>query len=345
MESFKKRYKSKKFDPVILCSLAVVACVIFLTLGYSAFQASLEISGMSAVIRVQADIRVTSVTASGGNGASSNYEEYNVRSITSAVNLPNQNSTITYHIEVTNIGNVKQGIYAIDEIYKHIGSNTDSDLEIKSKTVNLKEALCDDNNSSQCKLGSVTTFDITIGYKSNGYDGTNLTHLVELDFDFRRIFDITYSGFSNVSGLPNQMIYGDTKTITFDNTSGIPYGVNVTGATGSYSSPTLTLSNITIQNLVDTIVVTRTYSVTYAGFTGNTSGLITSITASGGTITFDNITGIPSNVAVTGATGSYSNPNLTLTNVTGNVTITNAYSITYIDFTGNTSGLDRKSVV
>ena len=84
-------------------------------------------------------------------------------------------------------------------------------------------------------------------YKNNGYNGTDLTHLIELEFDFRRVFNITYSGFSgNTSGLPSQMIDGDTKTITFNATSGIPTNVVVTGASGSYSSPTLTLSNVTI---------------------------------------------------------------------------------------------------
>ena len=342
MKSFKKRYKNKKFNLTTLYSLAIITCVIFLTLGYSAFQSSLQIEDISAVIRVKADIRITNVSVSGANGGTSNYKDYNVKSITSAVNLPNQNSTITYHIEVTNIGNVKQGIYAIDEIYKNINSNTDSDLEIKSTTVNLKEELCDDNNSSLCKLGSVTTFDITIGYKSNGYNGTNLSHLIELDFDFRRIFDITYNGFTNVSGLPTQMIYGDTKTITFNNTTSIPNQVIVTGATGSYSKPILTLSNITIQNLVDTIVVTKAYNVAYVAFAGNTSGLTDRITAAGGTIQFNSTTGIPTQLIVTGATSNYNSPNLQLTNVTADVTITNAYNVTYVDFSGDTSGLANK---
>ena len=325
MENYRKRYNKKKLNPLVLCSIIVVLCVLFLTLGFSAFQASLEISNISAVIRVQKDIRVTSVNAtSSTNGASSNYEEYNVHTITSSVNLPNANSTLTYHIEVTNIGNVEQGIYAIDEIYKNINSNTDSNLEIKSKTVNLKEALCDDTNSTQCKLGSVTTFDITIGYKNNGYDGTNLTHLVELDFDFRRIFNITYNGFTSVSGLPNQMIDGDTKTITFNSTTGIPSNVSVTGATGNYVSPTLTLSNITINNISDNIVISRLYSITYTGFSGNTSGLISNISSSGGTIEFDSTSGIPTQVSVTGATGNYNSSThiLTLSNITGDITIT-----------------------
>ena len=168
----KKSFQSKVPHLMPLFVVLVMLCVLLLTIGFSAFYTSMEISNISAMVRVQKDIRVTNFLASSGtNGASSNYEEYSVHTITSSVNLPNANSVMTYHIEVTNIGNVEQGIYAIDEIYKNINSNTDSNLEIKSKTVNLKEALCDDTNSTQCKLGSVTTFDITIGYKNNGYDG------------------------------------------------------------------------------------------------------------------------------------------------------------------------------
>lgn len=326
MDSFRKRYKKRVFSSLALSTLAFVIGLLFLTIGFSVFQASVEISNITAVIRVQKDIRVTGVYAiNATNGASSNYEEYDVNRITSSLHLPNANSTMTYHIEVTNIGNTEQGIYAINEIYKKINSNIDSNLEIKSKTVNLKEALCDDSNSTECKLGSVTTFDITIGYKNNGYNGTDLTHLIELEFDFRRVFNITYSGFSgNTSGLPSQMIDGDTKTITFNATSGIPTNVVVTGASGSYSSPTLTLSNVTIQNLVDTIVVTKAYSITYSGFSGNTSGLPQIITASGGTITFDSTSGIPTNVSISGgATGNYVSPTLTINpGVTGDITIT-----------------------
>ena len=294
MDSFRKRYKKRVFSSLALSTLAFVISLLFLTIGFSVFQASVEISNITAVIRVQKDIRVTGVYAiNATNGASSNYEEYDVNRIT--------------------------------EIYKKINSNIDSNLEIKSKTVNLKEALCDDSNSTECKLGSVTTFDITIGYKNNGYNGTDLTHLIELEFDFRRVFNITYSGFSgNTSGLPSQMIDGDTKTITFNATSGIPTNVVVTGASGSYSSPTLTLSNVTIQNLVDTIVVTKAYSITYSGFSGNTSGLPQIITASGGTITFDSTSGIPTNVSISGgATGNYVSPTLTINpGVTGDITIT-----------------------
>jgi len=337
----RRRKQDKSVNYLRLMCVTIFFSVLFLSIGWAAFQSTFNISNLLATVRIDKDIRVTNVQSSTtANSGRSNYEEYNVSSIYSTLYLPNANSTVTFTVEVTNVGNVMQGIYDIEEIYKIINTDTNSNLEIKNTTLVLKEALCDDQNSSLCKLGSVSTFNITVGYKNNGYDGTNLTHLVTLNFDFRRVYGIAYNGFSNTSGLPTQMMYGDTKVITFNNTTGIPGNVVVAGATGSYSSPTLTLSNITIQNTQDSIVVTRGYSVSYVGFAGNTSGLPSGMTTSGGTITFNNTSGIPTNVIVTGATYSYSNPpNLVLSNLTSNVVVSNAYPVTYVSFTGSTSGL------
>ena len=336
-----KREKLKtKNKPLIIYSFFFLIAIVLITAGFSSFSTNLSISAL-ATIRATANIRVTNVTAlTGTNGATTNYENYSVNSITSAVNLPNANSTMTYKIEVTNIGNVTEGIYDIDEIYKYINTNTNSNLEIKSQTVNLKETLCDDDISTKCKLSAKTSFNIEIGYKNNGYNANQTTHFIELDFDFRRTYPITYSGFSgNTSALPKDMIDGETKTIQFNNTSGIPSEVTVTGATGNYSSPNLQLSNVTIVNPNDSIVVTRAFTITYTGFSGNTSGLTNKVTSSGATITFTNTTGIPSKISVTGATATYNSPNLQLTNVTGDITVAWAYTVTYVDFTGSTSGL------
>lgn len=119
----------------------------------------------------------------------------------------------------------------------------------------MKESLCDDNDNSQCTLGSVTTFEITIGYKENGYNANNLDHLIQLDFDFRRMYSISYIGFSgDTSGLPNKIIDGDSINIVFDTNSGIPTSTTVTGATGSYTSPQLEITDVT-----DDITITGTF--------------------------------------------------------------------------------------
>ncbi len=312
MRNFKKKYKNKKFNLISLCSLVVAACVIFLTLGYSAFQASLQISDIGAVIRVQKDIRITGIKASTStSNAYHNWEDYNVRNITASITLPKSDSTMTYDVEITNIGNAEMGILSI--------TGLPSNLTYSISNYTLKETLCDDTDNTKCKLGSVSTLHITIGYASNGYNSNSTTYNIDMKFEFKQAYKITYSGFSNVTGLPTTILMDDTKTITFNNTTHIPVDVSVNNAIGSYTSPTLTISGAT-----GNVTIIRKYAVTYVDFPGDTSGLVSTIGPSGGTIGFNSITGIPEMLTVTGANNSYNTTNhiLTLTNVTSNVTIT-----------------------
>ena len=284
----RRNYKNIKY-PLSICCIITTIFVMLITLGYSSFLSTVTISDINLMFRLQEDIRITNISTSNtSNNAVSNYEEYNVHNINTSVTLPNNNSTITYEIEVVNVGNVKEGIFNINEIYKLGGVNTSSNLEIKNMSVNLKESLCDDNNSSLCKLGSTTTFTITIGYKTNGYNGTDIDYTVELDFDFRRMFDISYTSFNSTSNLPAEIISGDTLNITFNSTTGIPTSVSVTGATGNYTSPTLTLSNVT-----DNVNITGTFS-TYTVITDNTTTTYDHTTLAPNTdTTFNNIAGKP----------------------------------------------------
>ena len=244
MERYKNLF-SRPFKIGCICTILFVLC---LTIGFSSFTNTLSVNDISLVVRIQEDIRVTNISTSNTtNNAISNWEEYNVKNITSSVTLPNSNSTITYEIEVTNYGNIKEGIFDIDEIYNIDGVSTSTNLEIKNMSVNLKESLCDDINQNSCTLGSVSTFTITVGYKSNGYNGTDTNYTIEFDFDFRSVYDISYTGFNSTSGLPTEMITGDTLTMTFNNTTGIPASVIVSGATANYNDSTyvLTLTNVT----------------------------------------------------------------------------------------------------
>ena len=92
-------------------------------------------------------------------------------------------------------------------------------------------------------MGVEKTLHITISYKESGFDENNITYPLDLSFDFKRIYTITYNGFTSTAGLPTSILEDDTKTITFNNTTGIPSNVLVTGATKNYISPTLILSN------------------------------------------------------------------------------------------------------
>ena len=238
--SVRNKYKTL-IIPIILC------IVVFLTIGYSAFSTELGINEISAIVRVQKDVRIDGISLSSVTGnATSQYEEYNVKNIFSSISLPNNNSSVTYDVVIHNLGNVEMGILDITDL--------PSNLKYSISNYNLKEPLCDDEDSSQCKLGTTTTLHLKIEYNENGYDENNTDYIFNLDFDFKRMFSITYTGFSgNTSGLPSKMIDGDTLAITFDNTSGIPSSVTVTGASSSYTSPTLSLTNVT-----DNITITAT---------------------------------------------------------------------------------------
>ena len=146
MKTFKKRKKKKS---KLILSLTYLICILFITIGFSSFSSNLSIDG-EVSFKTQKDIRITNITATNNtNEATSDNEKYNVNNITSTVNLPYSNSTITYLIEVKNKGNVEQGIFEINEIYKNVNTNEDSNLEIKNNTINLKESLCDDNDNTR----------------------------------------------------------------------------------------------------------------------------------------------------------------------------------------------------
>ena len=110
---YKERYLNK-INPFILFGIFLIICILFLTIGFSTFREALEIDNIIATIRADADIRVTGISTSNVTGlASTSNNNYNVTSISSNLSLPNSNSTVTYQIEITNVGNVEMGILNI----------------------------------------------------------------------------------------------------------------------------------------------------------------------------------------------------------------------------------------
>ena len=189
---------------------------------------------------------------SSSSEATALYEEYSDSYIISSVRLPNQNSSVTYEVEIKNLGNVEMGLFEI------IGLPNNMKYSINENDYKLGDVICDDNNTDMCKLGVTKTFDFTIEYVENGYNDSNNEYQIKLDFDFRKYFSITYVGFLNVDNLPKGILENETKSINFTNASSIPIDVNVTGATGLYSSPNLNLINPT-----ENVVIEKKHSISY----------------------------------------------------------------------------------
>ena len=287
--------------------------ILFLTIGFSALEKTLLMDDVEVVVRPEKDIRVTNVESPyGSNSGISQSMDYNVDNINGKVSLPNSSSTVKYTVTVTNIGNVDMGILSTSVTAN--GSEGILKATINPSDYVEGDRLCNTNNV--CNSGISRTFDVTIGYVSGASVLSGDINFIAT-FDFREYFTITYNGFTNTTGLDTGVLAGDTKNIVFTNTNPIPSVVSVSGATSTYINSTLTISNAT-----GNVTVTRNYKVTYVDFTGDTSGLVSSLPVSGGTITFDSSSGIPSSVTVTGATGTYTSPNLIISSVTGDITIT-----------------------
>ena len=184
--------------------IVVAIIVVLLSVGYSAFGTSLNISDIAVNVRVEADIRLTGISVdSYTNNAVSSYENYNVSNISTNINLPNSDSTITYKVSVTNFGNAEMGIFAIN--------NLPSNLEYELIDYNLHDKIC---NKSQCSLGVTKEFYITIKYKNGGYNSGNTNYALNLEFDFRPYYTVMYEGIIN-NGYPTEVISGGDLVVNF----------------------------------------------------------------------------------------------------------------------------------
>ncbi|MGN1311445.1 MAG: hypothetical protein ACI4U4_00350 [Bacilli bacterium] len=190
--------------PHIVIPLIVLFVLTTFSVAYSAFSDTLFIYDIGANVRIKSDVRITGMNLdSVSNGAVSSYEEYNVKSITSNVSLPNSNSTVTYLIEVTNFGNAEVGIFDI--------SGLPSNLEYQLSNYNLKDKICDTDNN--CTLGIKKVFSLTIGYKS--YTASDTNYNLNLSFEFRQFHSVSYFGIDNASNYPSEVMDGDTLNVTF----------------------------------------------------------------------------------------------------------------------------------
>ena len=195
----------KKLFNVRTIPIFAALFVVLLSVGYSAFGTNLNIGGIAAEVRIEADIRVTGISVdSYTNGGISTYEDYNVSNISMGANLPNSNSTITYKVSVTNFGNAEMGIYAIN--------NLPSNLEYELSGYTLQDKICVNN---QCSLGITKEFYITIKYKDGGYNASNTTYPLSLDIDFRSFHTVTYEGFTSTSSYPKEVIDGGDLIVNF----------------------------------------------------------------------------------------------------------------------------------
>ena len=135
--------------------------IIGLTVGYSALNEELKISGEASVRPIK-DVRITDVRLSETtNEGQFNYNNFSVNSISLGASLPNINSTVTYEVDISNIGNVPIIIKSITPEY---GEN--SNIEYVITGIKVGETKINTNaNKTDDDMGLPTTIKVTVKYK------------------------------------------------------------------------------------------------------------------------------------------------------------------------------------
>ncbi len=193
-DSIKKNNKNLYFFYTMIFLLVII----FLSVGFSAFQNNLLIESIISNVRIDKDIRVMNASVSNVDDAISYYVDYNVSNISGSVVLNNSNSYVIYDVDICNLGNVIMGISS--------ASIDNENLKFEFLDYNLKDKICENN---QCSLGVKKKLKIKVSYK-DGVNVNNQENKFVLSFKFGKIFNISYYNISNSNNFPVEIIEGDT---------------------------------------------------------------------------------------------------------------------------------------
>ena len=215
MKKLSRKNNNINNKKVTIISSVIVVLIMMISFGYSSFSQSLGIGGISAEVRIEKDIRVTGVSVSKSTDmALSTGEDYNVKNIYSTITLPNENSSVTYRVEITNIGNVEMGILKITTNNENLEAVVTSDYK-------LKEKICVDG---KCSLGIKKYIDVEVKYKDNKFNKENIEYNVLLTFDFRPFHSVKYYGFDvDTDSYPKEVLEGNDLIINFDSQVKLEY--------------------------------------------------------------------------------------------------------------------------
>ena len=214
-----KRYKSKNktnFRIFLLFCFSIIG----LTVGYSALNEEIKITG-EAFVRPVRDVRITDVRLSEtANEGLNSYNNFNINSINVGASLPKINSTVTYEVDISNIGDVPVIVKSITPDY---GNN--SNIEYVIDEIEVGKTIIGTNANN---MGKPTTIKVTVKYKSGVTTiPTDPNASLKLTFEFEVAVDsILAASSSNISVFNNSNITCDKiETIKFKGTIDIPENI------------------------------------------------------------------------------------------------------------------------
>lgn len=194
------------------------------------------------------------------NGGVNSSFDHTDNTISGDITLPSSNSSVTYQLTITNLGNTPVGISSIS------GLNASLDYAFTGYTEGTK--LCDTNNPTSCSLGSSTTFTITIKYKANASPMSGPISFTGT-VNFARAYDITYQNLNNTTNYQKSIVHGGTLTINFQ--TDIPTYLKITTSSGTEinnytcvrNQQDNTCTSLTIPSITSNIIINRYYLINY----------------------------------------------------------------------------------
>ncbi len=182
-------------------SLVLLSCVVFLSVGFSAWQNKLCIENMIVDVRIDKDIRVTNFLVEELSNASSLNEDYNTNRVSSDYKLNNKDSYIIYEVSVSNLGNVPMAIskFLIDN----------DNLKAELLDYNLKEKICD---KDLCYGGVEKKIKVKVSLK----DSVNVSSLeghFSIEVLFAQVYTVTYLNIPNSDSFPKEVVENDTLKV------------------------------------------------------------------------------------------------------------------------------------
>lgn len=238
----------KKFKSFVISSYAILIFVVCLSIGFSAFSNQLNVKDISASVRVNADIRITSVNLSEAySEAYSTSLNYNKANINGTAIFPNEDSYIDYAIKITNLGKVEMGIKEITL------SNDNLDYELID--YNLEDKLCVlEEENLNCTLGIEKQIIVRVKWKDGSYDSNNTENNFILDFNFQNYQPVYIEDTitQNIVDCPSEVI--NSGDLTFQYT-GEKFDIRIYMGSKRINDYTFENGIVTIKNVTDPIYI------------------------------------------------------------------------------------------
>ena len=248
MNTMFKNIGFNKLKSSVIISYAILIFVICLSIGFSAFSNQLNVKDISASVRVNADIRITSANLSEAyNEAYSTSLDYNKTNINGTAILPSEDSYIDYVVKITNLGKVEMGI-------KEITLNNDN-LDYELIDYNLGDKLCViEEETTKCTLGIEKQIIVRLKWKNGSYDSSNTENNFVLDFDFQNYQKVYIedTAAQNITNCPSEVINSGDLTFRY---TGEKFDIRIYMGSKRINDYTFENGLVTIKNVTDTVYI------------------------------------------------------------------------------------------